>query len=266
MASPSGLNSVAGLEPGQSTARKGVGWDATFHKPEARGCREPLRMDRSYRFELRPAERARDLTRLLEIERACFPEKLAYLRSELYRFLRAPNAICKVAEDRETGEVVGFVIVSWRKGCKVGYVQTIDVDPKAQGNGLGRLLLETAERVMAERGLSKSILQVYLRNNGALGLYLREGYTIRRVRTRYYANSFRGARDALEMVKELEPLAPTRLTMPAQPSPLHAAPVISVPQRPPAAAANLALGLPHAAAAVAAPEFARDLDHARDSV
>src|SRR3990172_10651480 len=212
MASPSALNSGVGFEPGQSTARKGVGWDATFHEPEARGCREPLTMDRSYRFERRPAQRARDLTRLIEIERACFPEKLAYLRSELYRFLRAPNATCKVAEDRETREGVGFVIVSWRKGCKVGYVQTIDVDPKARGNGLGRLLLETAERVMAERGLSKSILQVYLRNNSALGLYLKEGYTIRRVRTRYYANSFRGARDALEMVKELEPLAPTALT------------------------------------------------------
>lgn len=171
-------------------------------------------MDRSYRFELRPAERARDLTRLVAIEHACFPEKLAYLRSELYHFLRAPNATCQVAEDRESHEVVGFVIVSWRRGCKVGYVQTIDVHPGARGNGLGRLLLETAERVMAERGLTKSILQVYLRNNSALGLYLKEGYTIRRVRARYYASSYRGARDALEMVKELEPLPPTLLTAP----------------------------------------------------
>jgi [ribosomal protein S18]-alanine N-acetyltransferase len=171
-------------------------------------------LDRSYRFELRPAERARDLTRMLEIEKACFPEKLAYLRSEIYHFLRAQNAHCLVAEDRDTKAVMGFVIVSWRRGCKVGYVQTIDVHPDAQGNGLGRLLIETAERVMAERGLSKSILQVYLRNNTALLLYLKEGYTIRRVRTRYYANSYRGARDAVEMVKELTALPPTVLTTP----------------------------------------------------
>jgi ribosomal protein S18 acetylase RimI-like enzyme len=199
-------------------------------------------MDRSYRYELRVAERARDLTRMVEIERACFPEDLAYLRSELYHFLRAKNAHCVVAEDRDTRRVEGFVIVSWRKGCKVGYVQTIDVHPGAQGNGLGRLLLETAERVMAERGLTKSILQVYLRNNTALLLYLKHGYTIRRVRARYYANSFRGARDALEMVKDMEPLPPTRLTVPdVAPPQLDPAPEIAAR---PSAAIAAALGVP----------------------
>ncbi len=220
-------------------------------------------MDRSYRFELRPAERARDLTRLVEIERACFPEKLAYLRSELYHFLRAPNARCQVAEDRESHEVVGFVVVSWRKGCKVGYVQTIDVHPDAQGNGLGRLLLDTAERVMAERGLRRSILQVYMRNNSALTLYLKEGYTIRRVRTRYYANSFRGARDALEMVKELAPMAPTVLTAPAPPTvPAKG----ELAQRPvPAAGLEFASHLRASPSALGAPGFAGGEPFARDS-
>ena len=194
-------------------------------------------MDRSYRYELRPAERARDLTRMVEIERACFPEDLAYLRSELYHFLRARNAHALVAEDRDTRAVMGFVIVSWRKGCRVGYVQTIDVHPEAQGNGLGRLLIETAERVMAERGFTKSVLQVYLRNNAALRLYLKEGYTIRRVRTKYYQNSYRGARDALEMVKELAPLPPTVLTSPVATFELAA----PVPELRPAAAAPLAI-------------------------
>jgi len=67
---------------------------------------------------------------------------------------------------------------------------------------------------MAERGLTRSILQVYLRNNSALVLYLRTGYTIRRARTRYYRNSFKGARDALELAKELTPMAPTLLVAP----------------------------------------------------
>jgi len=194
-------------------------------------------MDRTYRFELRAAERARDLTRMLEIERACFPPDLAYLRSELYHFLRAKNATTLIAEDRETKRMAGFVIVSWRKGCKVGYVQTIDVDPAEQGNGLGRLLVETAERVMAERGLTTSILQVYLRNNTALMLYLKEGYTIRRVRSKYYLNSYRGARDALEMVKELAPMAPTVLTTTIVPENVVPAP------RPAAAAPTVAAEL-----------------------
>ena len=169
-------------------------------------------MDRAYRFELRPAERARDLSRMVEIETACFPPKLAYERRDLYRFLRAKNAATLVAQDRETGRIAGFVIVSWRKGSKVGYVQTIDVDPTERGNGLGRMLLETAERVMAERGLTRSVLQVYLRNSSALQLYLKAGYTIRRVRPRYYANSYQGARDAIELLKEVTPLAPTLLS------------------------------------------------------
>ena len=171
-------------------------------------------MDRAYRFELRPAERARDLPRMVEIENACFPPKLAYTRDEIRRFMRAPNAQCMVAVNRETGRQGGFVIVSWRQRSQVGYVQTLDVAPEEQGNGLGRLLLETAERIMAERGLTRSILQVYLRNNGALMLYLKTGYTIRRARTRYYRNSFKGARDALELVKELTPMAPTLLVAP----------------------------------------------------
>lgn len=166
-------------------------------------------------YEMRGAQRALDLDRIVEIERACFPEKLAYTRDELRRFLQAPNAQCMVAVDRTTGFVGGFVIVSWRKGAKVGYVQTIDVAPDAQGHGLGRMLLETAERIMAERGLTKSILQVYLRNNTALILYLKTGYTIRRARNRYYQNSYKGARDALELVKEIAPMAPTRLVAPA---------------------------------------------------
>jgi len=204
-------------------------------------------VDRSYRYDIRPAERARDLTRMVEIERACFPEKLAYLRSEIYRFLRAKNAHCLVVEDRETHRVEGFLIVSWRKGCAVGYVQTIDVHPDAQGNGLGRMLIETAERVMAERGLTKSILQVYLRNNPALALYLKEGYTIRRVRTRYYANSFRGARDAIEMVKELAPLPPTSLT---SPPPAEATAPLTVASPPQSQVSAMGV-VPHEVAAVA---------------
>jgi len=215
MAYPSILNSRAGLRRGRFAAASGCGIGCNVSQQGRRRPTGALDLDRSYRFELRPAERARDLTRMVAIERACFPEELAYLRSELYHFLRAKNAICKVAEDRETHEIVGFVIVSWRKGCKVGYVQTIDVHPAAQGNGLGRLLIETAERIMAERGLTRSVLQVYLRNNAALALYLKEGYTIRRVRTRYYSNAYRGARDAIEMVKELTPLPPTLLTAPS---------------------------------------------------
>jgi ribosomal-protein-alanine N-acetyltransferase len=169
-------------------------------------------MDRAYRFELRAAERARDLSRMVEIEAACFPPRLAYERRDLYRFLRAKNAATLVAQDRETGRVAGFVIVSWRRGSKVGYVQTIDVDPSERGNGLGQMLLETAERVMAERGLTRSVLQVYLRNSSALQLYLKAGYTIRRVRPRYYHNAYLGARDAIELLKEVTPIAPTFLT------------------------------------------------------
>lgn len=184
-------------------------------------------MDRAYRFDLRAAERTRDLTRMVEIERACFPDALAYTRSELYRFLRAKNAQALVAVDRETGRTGGFVIVSWRAGCRAGYVQTLDVDPAQQGNGLGRMLLEAAERVMAERGFERSVLQVYLRNSTALVLYLRSGYTIHRVRPRYYKNAFRGARDAIEMEKSLEPLPPTRLTI-AAPEPVPAAATLPV--------------------------------------
>lgn len=75
---------------------------------------------------------------------------------------------------RLEGELSGFVILNL-KGAFVGYVQTICIDPKSRGKGLGTILLRFAE----ERIFTQSpnvFLCVSSFNAEAKRLYEREGY------------------------------------------------------------------------------------------
>ena len=72
------------------------------------------------------------------------------------------------------GELSGFVILNM-KGAFVGYVQTICIDPKSRGKGLGTSLLRFAEeRIFRES--PNVFLCVSSFNAEAKRLYEREGY------------------------------------------------------------------------------------------
>jgi len=77
------------------------------------------------------------------------------------------------------GRLLGFC---WTKihdeaWGRVGEIYVIGVDPGSGGRGLGRLLLRTGLRSMAERGLRSAMLYVEADNVAAVSLYLREGFT-----------------------------------------------------------------------------------------
>ena len=86
-------------------------------------------------------------------------------------------------------------------GGEVADVMTIAVAPRAQGRGLGRLLLAELERRARARGAAYVILEVRADNVAALGLYERAGFVVLSTRRRYYQP---GDVDAIVMRKSLQ--------------------------------------------------------------
>ncbi len=63
-------------------------------------------------------------------------------------------------------------------GGEVADVMTVAVAPRAQGRGLGRLLLAELERRARARGAGHVILEVRADNAAAIGLYERSGFAV----------------------------------------------------------------------------------------
>ncbi len=72
------------------------------------------------------------------------------------------------------GRVTATVMVGY-EGHR-GWINYLAVDPGSQGHGLGRRMLEHAERTLAELGCAKVNLQVRLGNLEVLGFYEALGY------------------------------------------------------------------------------------------
>jgi ribosomal-protein-alanine N-acetyltransferase len=100
--------------------------------------------------------------------------------------------------DADTDGVLGYAGLD--HGGEVADVMTLAVAPRAQGRGLGRVLLDELERRAAAGGAAHVILEVRADNLAARGLYERSGYTVISTRRRYYQP---GDVDALVLRKSL---------------------------------------------------------------
>lgn len=145
--------------------------------------------------------RPQDFQRLLEIDKACFVEGIAYSASELRHFLNRPGAIGIVGETG--GKIRGFVIAehfhSRRSDERMGRIITIDVLPDTQRSGLGSRLLKAAEEKVREAGAGYLSLETAVDNLSALRFYKKHGYVGLKILPKYYLDSI----DALLMGKKL---------------------------------------------------------------
>lgn len=145
--------------------------------------------------------RPEDFESLLEIDRACFVEGIAYNENELRYFLRMPASITLVAED--SGNIQGFVIADRlrqrRSARAMGRIITIDVLPKSQHTGTGTMLLTTVEKELRQAGCDSVTLEVAVDNARALSFYKKHDYSVLKVLPRYYLDSI----DGLMMGKRL---------------------------------------------------------------
>jgi ribosomal protein S18 acetylase RimI-like enzyme len=149
-----------------------------------------------------------DFLTLWKIDQSCFEPQIAYSQQELKRYIRWPSAFSLIAEHKTTGNrladdtsddlsIIGFLIADL--GTTAGHIITIDVRAEARGNGVGSVLLDTAEKHL--RSASRRIvrLETAVDNLTALNFYKKHDYSVVKTMPRYYSNGV----DALVLEKDL---------------------------------------------------------------
>lgn len=147
------------------------------------------------RFALRDYD-TRDFDTLLQLDRECFVEGIAYTEDELSKFIHQRNSFTIVAEDEQG--IAGFLVGHVRR--RIGWTITLDVHERARRHGLGTNLMEAAERRFKELGATGAVLEVAVDNLRAVTFYKRLNYEITRTLPRYYMGSV----DAFEMAKTID--------------------------------------------------------------
>ncbi len=141
-----------------------------------------------------------DFETLFQIDKACYPPRIAYSRRELRAFLGDPGADCVIAEAEN--QIAGFIIAEaeTRPGHPpTGHIITIDVLESHRRSGIGSLLIRAAEERLAARGARQVELETARDNDAAIAFWQKHGYRTRGVYEHYYP----GGMDAFSMVKSL---------------------------------------------------------------
>ena len=138
---------------------------------------------------------------IVEIEKKCFPGRVAYSKRQLEDLILNVNSDCLV--EKEDGAIRAFLIVTYRQRSLTCNIETIDVDPSFKNRGIGLRLLEAAELEMKRRGMIWSELEVSEGNEAALKVYRKAGYIFKERIESYYKFEHNGTRNAIRMVKEL---------------------------------------------------------------
>ena len=137
--------------------------------------------------------RASDVDGILELERHFPGDRMS--RASVRRFLRVDSArMWVVAAPQSPGRIVGALILLMRRGSATARIYSVVVDPAARGLGLGRRLVQTAERGARDAGCDAVSLEVREDNAAARALYASLGYAERQRLPGYYDDGGDGLR------------------------------------------------------------------------
>ena len=153
------------------------------------------------RVELRRLE-MRDLNAIERIERASYPTP--WSRSMFASELAKPSSICLGAFDLESGELVGYLVIS--RYVDAWHVMNVAVPAEYRRRGIATTLLERLFELTAGQGRRGYTLEVRVSNTSAVALYERLGFKPRGVRRGYYTDN---REDALIMWKDPIPTGET---------------------------------------------------------
>jgi ribosomal-protein-alanine acetyltransferase len=148
---------------------------------------------------LRPAEE-RDLDGLVRLEQKAFSTDRMERRAFRYA-LRSPTISMLVAAN--ASGTLGYIHVQRRCNSRIAHLTSIAVSPEASGKGLGRSLVEAAERDAQKHGCNRMRLEVRADNQLARGLYEGLGYRLFTTAADYYEDG----EAALRFEKALAPAA-----------------------------------------------------------
>ncbi|MDZ4199882.1 MAG: GNAT family N-acetyltransferase/peptidase C39 family protein [Kiritimatiellia bacterium] len=149
---------------------------------------------------IRPAT-ARDLAAMVSLEQRCF--EMDRISPRQFRYLvRRGRASILVAE-RE-GRVVGTAVTLFRKGVSLARLYSIAVDTAARGCGVGRDLLDTAEREARRRGCVYMRSEIRPDNRASIGLFESLGYRRFGLYPDYYEDHSQALRFEKRLVQRRE--------------------------------------------------------------
>jgi ribosomal-protein-alanine N-acetyltransferase len=115
----------------------------------------------------------RDLRQLCALDLECFAEKIAYPLETMRETVEREGAFTLVAE-AHGGGIAAFAVAG-RGSPRIGYVATLDVDPRFRRQGLGTQLMQAVEARLAGLGLWKIRLETGT-SNPARRLFEKLGY------------------------------------------------------------------------------------------
>ena len=137
-------------------------------------------------FSITPFKLA-DLSALLRLERAIFPEDTSGMAEFLSLYLRGKDTFLVAREERR---VVGYV-AAYADG-ETAYIASVAVDPAFRGRGLGRLLMETVMLTFVGAGVAAIGLHVREDNLAAIRLYESLGFVTLERLADYYEDGANG--------------------------------------------------------------------------
>jgi [ribosomal protein S18]-alanine N-acetyltransferase len=140
----------------------------------------------------------RDLSAIEDIERDSYATP--WSRSMFAGELSKASSVCLGAFEEETGELIGYLIVS--RYVDAWHVMNIAVDPNLRRAGVATALLVRLFEVTSGDGRRGYTLEVRVSNTGAINLYERLGFQPRGIRRGYYTDN---REDALIMWRDPQP-------------------------------------------------------------
>ena len=130
---------------------------------------------------LKPADK-RGLLSAAALDKELFPDS-PWGEPGFERCLLCGPECCLTAEEKDTGRLLGYVIFS---AISDSEIYRIGVDPNCRRQGIGTLLLDTAEAFCREQGGERLFLEVREDNVPALSLYTSAGFKEIYRRKAYY--------------------------------------------------------------------------------
>ena len=146
---------------------------------------------------IRPA-RFDDLAALVNLENRCFVTDRLSSRSFRYLLTKA-NAETLVEE--ANGMLRGYCTVLFNDGNSTARLYSLAVDPDAQGQGVGRALVQAAEHMAIDNDCVRMRLEIRIDNRASIGLFKKSGYKQFGSFLDYYEDHM----DALRCEKSLAP-------------------------------------------------------------
>ncbi|RIK02065.1 MAG: hypothetical protein DCC43_04440 [Candidatus Brocadia sp.] len=146
-------------------------------------------------FCLRPAE-TRDAAPLLELEASCFTRtEEMFNRRQIQRLITNPRAIVVVAERK--GVALGWaagLLRRYHQRYSSGRLYAVAVHPDEQGQRIGQKLTDHILHALATHGAERIFLEVHAKNQKAINLYRKLGFTEQEYLADYYGTHHHGIR------------------------------------------------------------------------